>query len=112
VSLLKEYKREVVRFAQNERADYPPLLDNYFNLKAQAILEEHQEHALAARAAGRAIPEIPESLIAASLDNTWHDTAEAVVDNWIGKIYQITNQDRRLPFMEGVDPQNPLHLRR
>jgi homoserine O-succinyltransferase len=112
VSLLKEYKREIVRFAQNERADYPPLLDNYFNLKTRAILEEHKEHALAARAAGRVVPEVPESVIAAGLDNTWHDTAEAVVDNWIGKIYQITNQDRRLPFMEGVDPQDPLRLRR
>jgi homoserine O-succinyltransferase len=23
-------------------------------------------------------------------------------------VYQLTNQERRLPFMEGVDPNNPL----
>jgi len=33
-----------------------------------------------------------------------------VFNNWLGKIYQLTNQDRRLPFMEGVDPNNPLGL--
>jgi homoserine O-succinyltransferase len=23
-------------------------------------------------------------------------------------VYQLTNQDRRLPFMDGIDPNNPL----
>jgi homoserine O-succinyltransferase len=32
------------------------------------------------------------------------------VGNWIGKIYQITNNSRRLPFMDGVDPADPLAL--
>ena len=25
-------------------------------------------------------------------------------------IYQLTNRDRLLPFMEGIDPENPLEL--
>jgi homoserine O-succinyltransferase len=29
----------------------------------------------------------------------------------MGKIYQLTHSDRRLPFMEGIDPQDPLGLR-
>lgn len=29
-----------------------------------------------------------DELIANKLDNTWHDSAEAVLNNWIGKIYQ------------------------
>jgi len=45
------------------------------------------------------------------LDNTWHDTADAVVGNWMGLIYQITNSDRRKPFMDNVDPEDPLGLR-
>jgi len=110
VSLLKEYKREVIRFARGERADYPPLLDNYFSLRVRAILEEHQERVLAAQQAGQVLPEFPESLVAASLDNTWHDTAEAVIDNWIGKVYQLTALERKRPFKEGVDPANPLGL--
>jgi homoserine O-succinyltransferase len=55
-------------------------------------------------------PKFPESLITPTLDNTWHDTAEAILSNWVGKIYQITHTDRRLPFMLDIDPDNPLNL--
>ena len=111
VSLLKEYKREVLRFAHRQRHDYPPVPDNYFSLRDQAILEEHRDRLVAAMADGRDIPEFPEAIISADVHNTWHDTAEAVVGNWIGKVYQVTHSDRRLPFMEEVDPQDPLGLR-
>jgi homoserine O-succinyltransferase len=110
VSLLKEYKREVMRFSRGERLDYPPLLDNYFSERVRAILDEHQERVLAARAAGQVLPEFPESLVTASVDNTWHDTAEAVIDNWIGQVYQLTALERKRPFKEGVDPADPLGL--
>jgi homoserine O-succinyltransferase len=65
---------------------------------------------IAARERGDTIPDFPESLVARSLDNTWHDTAEAIVSNWMGLVYQITHRDRKLPFMEGVDPADPLSL--
>jgi len=110
ISLLKEYKREVLRFARGEREDYPPLPQNYFTPVIQAILEEHQDRALAALEARRSLPEFPEVIIGPSLDNTWHDTAESVINNWVGKVYQTTNNDRRLQFMPGVDPDNPLGL--
>ncbi|MFN2192410.1 MAG: homoserine O-succinyltransferase, partial [Candidatus Promineifilaceae bacterium] len=42
-SLLKEYKREVNRFAQGEREDYPPFPEHYFDRQTQAILDEYQE---------------------------------------------------------------------
>jgi len=28
------------------------------------------------------------------------------VNNWIGKVYQLTNRDRKLPFMDGIDPED------
>ncbi len=112
ISLFKEYKREVMRFVRGERPDYPPMPENYFRLREQAILEEHQERVLTALKRGEPTPELPESLIAARLDNTWHDTAEAVINNWIGKVYQLTSMDRKRPFMEGVDPNDPLGLRK
>jgi len=40
----------------------------------------------------------------------WHDTAVEVVGNWMGLIYQITHNDRHIPFMDGIDPDNPLDL--
>jgi len=110
VSLLKEYKREVLRFAAGERADYPPFPDNHFKPREQAILNEYRVRLEAAQSAGSPAREFPESLVAGHLDNTWHDTAEAIVGNWIGLVYQLTHEQRNLPFMDGVDPENPLGL--
>jgi homoserine O-succinyltransferase len=45
------------------------------------------------------------------VDNTWTDTGKAMFNNWLGLIYQLTNRDRKQPFMAGVDPHNPLGLR-
>ena len=112
ISILKEYKREVLRFIRGERSDYPPYPDNYFSQQTEAILDEYRDQVTAARNRGQPGPDLPESLIVDKLDNTWHDTAEAVINNWIGKVYQITNQDRRLPFMPGIDPHDPLGLKR
>ncbi len=111
VSLLKEYIREVKRFANGERDDYPLLPEHYVDVQQQAILDEYREWLLAARQRRAPLPEFPERLIEAGLDNTWHDTGEAVVGNWIGQVYQITNSDRRIAFMEGIDPNDPLGLR-
>ena len=60
--------------------------------------------------AGASPPAFPEVLVSRRIDNTWHDTAEGIVGNWIGLVYQVTHQDRRLPFMEGVNPDNPLDI--
>ncbi len=110
ISLLKEYKREVALFVAGHRPDYPPLPENYFTLQCEAMLDEHRERVEAAMAAGTPVPELPEQLLAPRLDNTWHDTAEAVMDNWIGTVYQITSLQRQEPFAEGIDPTDPLGL--
>jgi homoserine O-succinyltransferase len=110
ISLLKEYKREVMLFAAGKRPDYPPFPDNYFSLQDRAILDEYRDRLEAALAAKTELPVFPEDLITPTLHNTWHDTAEAVVGNWIGLVYQVTHEDRRVPFMEGIDPQDPLKL--
>ncbi|MGZ8165164.1 MAG: homoserine O-succinyltransferase MetA [Methylobacter sp.] len=110
ISLLKEYKREIMRFYNAERADYPPFPENYFNAEAQEILTGYKQDVISARQTGRELAGFPESLILEHIDNTWRDTAKAVFNNWLGKIYQLTNQDRRLPFMAGIDPNNPLGL--
>jgi len=110
VSLLKEYKREVLLFAAGDRADYPPFPANYLRLREQALLREYRRRLFDALAADADLPAFPEALIEPQVDNTWHDTAEAVLGNWMGLVYQVTNRERRLPFMDGVDPDNPLGL--
>ena len=110
ISLLKEYKREVLRFFRAEIDEYPPFPDHYFNAEVCTIFTVYRQQVIKARHANLALPEFPEQGVLEHLDNTWRDTAKAVFNNWLGKIYQITNQDRRLPFMPGVDPNNPLGL--
>lgn len=110
-SLLKEYRREVTRFTLRERDDYPPFPANYFSVRNQAILQEYEDLHVAARKRGEEAPAFPEEVVTAGLNNTWHDTGEAVIDNWIGKVYQITNKDRKLPFMSGINRDDPLGLR-
>lgn len=110
ISLLKEYKREVMRFYNGERDDYPPYPEHYFDATVQNILSTYTEHVKAAKLAGEPIQQLPEAQIIEHLDITWRDSAKAVFNNWLGKVYQITNEDRRLPFMDGIDPDNPLGL--
>ncbi len=111
ISLFKEYKREVALFSVGKREDYPPFPDNYLTPAIEAILEEYRDHVQEALRIGQAPPELPEHLISPYLDNTWHDTAEAVVGNWIGHVYQLTHLQRNLPFIDGINPDDPLGLR-
>jgi homoserine O-succinyltransferase len=106
-SLLKEYKREVLRHFNGER-DLPPFPEHYISEKAAEVIAGYLEQAHAAHAAQRALPDFPEAEVVPFLENTWTDTARAMFDNWLGLVYQLTNVDRRQPFMEGVDPRRPL----
>ena len=111
ISLLKEYKREVILFTEGKRKDYPPYPENYFTLQCAAILDEHREQVHDSLEKDCLPPPFPESIIEPTLDNTWHDSAEAVINNWIGKVYQITSNERRKPYMDGIDPADPLGLK-
>jgi homoserine O-succinyltransferase len=110
ISLLKEYKREVMRYRGGELAQYPPFVENYFTLRDRAILREYRGRLDEAIASDRDAPAFPDELLALGLDNTWRDTAHAVVGNWVGLVYQLTHSDRRRPFMDGIDPDDPLGL--
>jgi homoserine O-succinyltransferase len=108
-SLLKEYKREVLRFLNNER-DLPPYPANYFTPEAEALAEAFIEQAMKARNNGHNMPVFPEEEIAPHLDNTWGDSGKSLFNNWLGLMYQLTNVDRHKPFVDGIDPDNPLGL--
>jgi len=110
ISLLKEYKREIGRFALKERDGYPPFPDNYFSPQIQAVLDEYRYRLLKALEKGQPPEKLPEEFITAKLDNTWHDTGEAIINHWMGHVYQITSIDRRKPFKDEIDPANPLGL--
>ena len=44
------------------------------------------------------------------LENTWGDTAKAIVANWLGLVYKVTNLDRTRQYMDGIDPHDPLNV--
>ncbi len=111
-SLLKEYKREVKRFIRGEREDYPPHVENYFAAEAAAIVDEYQHIVGAGLRRGTAIPPFPEKQIEPYLDNTWLDTGKSIVNNWLGLVYRLTNIDRKVCFIDGVDPNDPLGIRK
>lgn len=104
-SLLKEYKREVRRFSSGERPAMPPFPDNYFSPQARKLIDS-------ALAEPAALIDIIDDELEQYLDNTWGDTAKAIINNWLGIVYQLTNLDRKKQFMSGVNPDDPLNLRR
>jgi homoserine O-succinyltransferase len=110
ISLLKEYKREIHNYTIGASPVYPPLPEHYFGKFEAAIMSEYQTRINAAMQKKADLPEFPEALIFNHLDNTWHDTACAVVGRWIGLVYQITHKDRGKPFRDDVDINNPLNL--
>jgi homoserine O-succinyltransferase len=97
ISLLKEYKREIQNYTTGESKIYPPFPDNYFGEFVAAILNEYQVRVDLSMQNNTDLPEFPETLILSHLNNTWHDTACAVVGRWMGLIYQITHKDRDKP---------------
>ncbi|MEY2700978.1 MAG: hypothetical protein RIQ52_1733 [Pseudomonadota bacterium] len=110
VSLLKEYKREIMRYYLGERPDYPPFPEHYFAHEVGSVLSEYERLVRRAAKSGLNLPDFPETSVMPLLDNTWRDTAKAVFNNWLGGIYQVTDQDRRKPFMDHINPDNPLNL--
>jgi len=108
ISLMKEYKRDIGLYVHGELHAYPPMPLHYFNEYATALLVEFRESVINAMRAGNEVPDFPESHIIPHLRNVWHDSGEAVVGNWLGLMYQLTNSDRRIQFMDGVDPNDPL----
>jgi len=109
-SLLKEYKREVFRYLNGELPGPPPHPEHYFSAAAAEAADRYVREAERALREDRALPDDLEDAVEPELDNTWGDTAKAIVNNWLGLVYQVTNLDRRRQYMEGVDPADPLGL--
>jgi homoserine O-succinyltransferase len=110
-SLLKEYKREVSRFIDGEREDYPGFPENYIGPEAAGILNIHAERVVKALGRNETPPAFPEAEVVPLVDNTWIDTGKSIFNNWLGLVYQLTDKDRKVPYMAGIDPDDPLGLR-
>lgn len=111
-SLLKEYKREVFRFAAGERPTFPPFPENYFNYDCERLGRETERITRKMKKLGSelSLDDFQETEFESHLHNTWGDSGKAVFNNWLGLVYQLTHLDRCRPFLQGIDPGNPLGL--
>lgn len=110
VSLLKEYKREIIRWHAGARQDYPVLPENIVEPHATVILDDYASQVSRAKLSGEGLPDFPEHLVLPDIHITWRDTAKALFSNWLGRVYQVTHSERAKPFMEGINPNDPLGL--
>ncbi|MDH3622198.1 MAG: homoserine O-succinyltransferase [Gammaproteobacteria bacterium] len=108
ISLLKEFKRESHRYLSGDRAKLPRVPENFFSPEGQEIAAAYI--AAIEKCNGADAPDFPEHELTPHCDNTWGDTGKAIVNNWLGLVYQLTNLDRKQQFMPGVDPDDPLQL--
>ncbi len=108
LSLFKEYQREVKRWFESEREDYPPVPENYFSKELLEKIESFKKLVISARTNGQKLPRWPIENIIPFLDNTWRDTALSIYNNWLGLVYRLTNKNPKIPFMDGIDSEKPL----
>lgn len=108
ISLLKEYKREIIAYLNQTRANYPNFPEHYLNPQNKAILNEYQTKLLTGEFS---ILDFPETLIGQTLGNTWRDATSGIISNWTGCVYQVTHEDLNKPFMDGINPNDPLNLK-
>ncbi|MEJ2128412.1 MAG: homoserine O-succinyltransferase [Woeseiaceae bacterium] len=109
VSLLKEFKREYNLYLAGEREKLPRVPENFLTPEGEAIA---RKLVMDLEMDGRnSAAEFPEDELLPYCDNTWGDTGKAIINNWLGLVYQLTNLDRKQQFMPGVDPDDPLQLR-
>lgn len=86
VSLLKEYKREVLRYLNKEREDYPPLPDNTFSDPAADLAGAFREDALPRSGDAGLIVEFPEAALACEMRHSWEEVSRQLFRNWLGGI--------------------------
>lgn len=108
LSLLKEYKREIMRYLNKTRTDYPAFPKHYLSAQNKAILNEYQTKLLGGEFT---ITDFPEALINQTLSNTWRDATSGIMSNWIGCVYQVTHADIDKPFMDNINLDDPLNLK-
>lgn len=83
ISLLKEYKREIIRYLSQQRNDYPPVPKNYFNRASLDEIEKYRWLVEKEDVAEVLIAEFPENKLNQMLDNPWQKSAQTIFSNWL-----------------------------
>lgn len=84
-TLLKEYRRDVLRYLSGERADYPDQLENYFSAEASERLAQLRSRVLE-KNESRAEEALAEILSAEKCTRPWADDAARLYRAWIRNV--------------------------
>ncbi len=82
VSLLKEYKREVLRWQNDARQDYPSVPSGYLDSATAELLAAHRVTCLAKGRGDSDLLVFPEARIVPQIVDTWTEHAVTVIANW------------------------------
>ena len=88
ISLLKEYKREIIRFINREVSEYPPVPENYFNNQAMQFVNLYQAKILKADDKAAMLEQFPEAELKKCITDSWQATAKQIFSNWITSIVE------------------------
>ena len=83
ISLLKEYKREIFTYLNQQRDQYPPLPATYFDPQSQQLLHEYKESVLAQQRSTSLIESFPDKVLSASVTHPWRQSALQIFHNWL-----------------------------
>ena len=105
-TLLREYRRDAVRFLTGERDDYPTMPLGYFNDDAAAAAEAFCARALRERRS-ELIAEFPKSALEAGLQCSWRAAAIGTYEKWCAYLSARKAQHRTVAL-----PSPRIRLRR
>lgn len=88
-TLLKEYRRDIKRFARGERETYPSMPKGYFDTASARVVTEFRDVVLSDRRE-ELMEGFPEASLAGTLQKTWHSSATAIYRNWLR--YVVSNK--------------------
>ncbi len=83
ISLLKEYKREIMRYITGELDAYPPVPQNYFNQQAMQLVTDYQICVEQASDKQAMLELFPENDLKKSVSHPWKKSANVIFANWI-----------------------------
>jgi len=86
ISLLKEYKREIFAYLNQQRDEYPPFPVAYFDPQSQQLLEEYKKAVLAQPHSISLIESFPDKALSPSVTHPWRQAALQIFHNWLNCI--------------------------
>lgn len=81
-TLLREYRRDVLRYASGEAGSYPTLPAGYFTPAARSILRDFEAQVRAGTVVSPAT-DFPYAAAASGVENRWHAPAVRLYANWL-----------------------------